>query len=215
MPSDNTQYTDGDRAMALGGVFQACVLVRRIAESGQAAAAEQTACLETIFQDRVDTVMALYGSAQRFRLGLETLQALRQPATALTNRYVIGLLILERKLFKHPDKQHALRTGINTVAAQADYFNSRTHANVISALGQLYQDTISPLRPRILINGHALHLQNPANAAAIRALLLAGMRSAVLWRQTGGNRFKLLFGHNRLVNASRRLLAAPAIVSES
>lgn len=201
--------------MALGGVFQACALARRIAESGRAEATDQTACLETIFQNRVDTVMALYGSPQRFRLGLETLQALRQPATALTNRYVIGLLTLERKLSKKPETLDALRAGIDNVASQADYFNSRTHPNVISTLGQLYQDTISPLRPRILINGQALHLQNPGNAATIRALLLAGMRSAVLWRQTGGNRFNLLFGHARLVNASRRLLATPACSTDA
>ena len=41
--------------------------------------------------------------------------------------------------------------------------------------------------------GSAQHLQNNTNAEIIRALLLAGVRSAFLWRQLGGRRWKLAF----------------------
>ena len=42
-------------------------------------------------------------------------------------------------------------------------------------------------------------------ADLIRALLLAGIRSAFLWRQLGGRRWKLLFRRRRLLALSREL----------
>jgi high frequency lysogenization protein len=40
----------------------------------------------------------------------------------------------------------------------------------------------------------------------IRALLLGGMRAAVLWRQCGGNRLQLLLRRKALLRACRELL---------
>jgi len=43
------------------------------------------------------------------------------------------------------------------------------------------------------------YLQQSTNAARIRALLLAGIRSARLWRQLGGHRWQLLFSRRKLL----------------
>ncbi len=43
------------------------------------------------------------------------------------------------------------------------------------------------------------HLQQTDNAAKIRALLLAGIRSARLWRQLGGHRWQLIFSRRKLL----------------
>ena len=59
--------------------------------------------------------------------------------------------------------------------------------------------------PRIIVQGDQGYLSNPDNAARIRALLLAGIRAAVLWRQAGGTRWNLILGRNKLVAAARRL----------
>ena len=39
----------------------------------------------------------------------------------------------------------------------------------------------------------------------IRACLLAGIRSAVLWRQVGGSKWQLLFHRKKLVQAAQQL----------
>ena len=44
-------------------------------------------------------------------------------------------------------------------------------------------DVLSTLRQRIQVHGDMRNLQQPNNASKIRALLLAGIRSARLWRQ--------------------------------
>jgi high frequency lysogenization protein len=44
---------------------------------------------------------------------------------------------------------------------------------------------------------HILNVQE--NADKIRALLLAAVRSAVLWRQCGGSRWQMLFKRDQLI----------------
>src|SRR5690554_7975531 len=56
----------------------------------------------------------------------------------------------------------------------------------MAALGGAYQDTLSTLRLRIQVHGDMRHLQQPDIANRIRALLLAGIRSASPAVATGG-----------------------------
>ena len=122
-------------------------------------------------------------------------------------RYVFSLLHLERKLIRQPEMLQDLRRGIETAAAQAEHFSS-THPNVISSLADLYSRTISTLSPRIMVKGEPTVLSNPENAARIRTLLLAGVRSTVLWRQCGGTRLNLLIQRRRLLQTAEELAAS-------
>jgi high frequency lysogenization protein len=68
--------------------------------------------------------------------------------------------------------------------------------------------TVSNLRPRVLVQGNALYLTQPRVVGRIRTLLLAALRAAVLWRQSGGTRIGLLLKRRRLIAAARRLVSA-------
>ncbi|MCG8433413.1 MAG: DUF489 family protein, partial [Gammaproteobacteria bacterium] len=83
-----------------------------------------------------------------------------------------------------------------------------THDNVLANLADTYVNTIGTLRPRVLVNGEHGHLQNPRNVNLIRALLLAGIRSATLWYQCGGSRWNLLFSRRSFLAAADELLQA-------
>ena len=107
-------------------------------------------------------------------------------------RYVISLLHLERKLSRQHQMLDKIATGIEKAQAQSVHF-STTHSNVIANLAGLYQETVSTLTPRIIVSGAQGHLTVTENAEQVRALLLAGIRAAILWRQCGGKRRKLLF----------------------
>ena len=71
-------------------------------------------------------------------------------------------------------------------------------------MGALYADTISQLRPRVMVQGNPHYLAQPDVVAEIRALLLAAVRSAMLWRQLGGNYWDFLFFRARLLAAVER-----------
>ncbi len=74
-------------------------------------------------------------------------------------------------------------------------------------LGSLYADTISHLKPRVMVQGNPHYLGQAGVVAEIRALLLAAVRSAVLWRQLGGSYWDFLFGRKAMIEAVDRQLA--------
>ena len=69
---------------------------------------------------------------------------------------------------------------------------------------------ISPLGQPIRVNGNPKLLKHEANQHLIRALLLSGVRSAVLWQQVGGKRRQFLLGRKRMLAAVNELLSVSA-----
>ena len=80
------------------------------------------------------------------------------------------------------------------------------HPDVLSALGALYAQTISHLRPKVMVQGNPHYLGQAGVVAEIRALLLAAVRSAVLWRQMGGSLWDFLFAKRAMIEAVARAL---------
>lgn len=200
-----------DRVLALAGIFQAVSLVKQVARDGAPDPTPFGHSIESVLRVDAESTGAVFGGLDGLSHGLAVLGRQfgddRQNRDMELARYVISLLFLERKLAKRSDLLDALRSGIDAAAEQAETF-SPTHENVVARLADLYSTTISTLVPRIMVSGEPRYLQQPHNANRIRALLLAGMRATVLWRQVGGNRLQLLFSRGRIGQAAARLLSA-------
>jgi len=199
-----------EQLIALGGVFQAAVLVDRIARTGQASEANIGCMLGSLLvRDPKDTLEVFGGDDLNLRDGYRALVgALERDPSSLQReplRYALSMLGLERQLNKRGDLLDTIGNRLPQIQSQADHFGL-VHENVIASSGALYQDTLSTLRQRIQVHGDMRHLQINANAARIRALLLAGIRSARLWRQLGGNRWQMLFSRKKMRNELRPLL---------
>lgn len=202
-----------DRTLALAALFQATQLVQHVARRGQASDTDIEASIGSIFHLDAPSTDAIFGGPQRLATGLRTLSA-RLGAGGTTEdlevtRYVIALLHLERKLVRHGTMLETLRLGIDRISNQVNFF-SVTHTNVIAALGELYQSTISTLQPRVMVGGEPTYLADTVRANLIRALLLAGIRAAVLWRQLGGTRWQLFMGRRNILETAQQLLQKPA-----
>ncbi len=198
--------TDRDRTIALAGLFQAAGLVRDIARDGQFDYPAFEASVGSIFKIDADNSEDVYGGLDRIRPGLLLLERqLRQPQNPEPTRYVLLLMVLERKLFRQSRLLDALQAGIKDTRDKLNHFPA-THENIIARLADLYASTISTLKPRVMVNGDYRHLSQTDNANRIRALLMAGIRAAVLWRQSGGGRLTLLFGRKRLLATAQQLL---------
>lgn len=199
--------TDHDRVIALAGVMQATDLVRSIARRGQIQADDFEVCMTSLIQVNAPSSIDIYGGADRLLTGLRLLeQQLHNPSDMELTRYVVTLLRLERKLIRRDDLLGILSAGLQDIIQNLAHFPI-THSNTIARFADLYLQTISTLSPRIMVNGVQVHLNNPENANRIRALLLAGVRSAMLWRQCGGSRWRLLVRRNILLRQTRLLLA--------
>lgn len=204
------KYSIEDQTMALAGVFQAAQLVQQVARQGKVSGAIMESSLETLFKFDSRNVDDVYGGVAGVSLGLKTLcLQLRGDASQQDmeiTRYVIALLHLEKKLRKSPRLLERISSGLQNTRNQMEYF-SLTHENVLANLGSLYQETVSTLLPRIIVQGDQNLLSQQANANKIRAILLAGIRSAFLWQQTGGNKLKFLFLRKKYLRAAEELLA--------
>ena len=198
------------RTLALAGVFKSAFLVNELSNRGKIDDAVLKACVESIFCTTPDSPLDIYGSVKQVSDGLKSLIEQFGNDADKRNldiaRYVVSLLFLERRLAKNPDILSSLSSGIEMATRQAEHF-SPSHENVIANLANLYSKTISELGPRIMVNGDEQYLSNPHIANQIRTLLLAGIRSAVLWQQLGGRRWHILFQRRRYVRESRRLLS--------
>jgi len=205
-----TQYTLTDRTLALAGVFQAAELVHQIANQGTADNQALEVCIRSIFEVDPPTTEEVYGGIANLRPGLaaliEHLSAKQSPHKSQAVKYVVGILYLERQLAKKPDMLQRIGSAVERSRQQTSHF-AITHANVLASLADCYSETISTLTPRIIVTGEHGHLSNPAVANTVRTLLLAAIRSAVLWRQCGGNRLQLLFGRRKLLAEAQHLLS--------
>jgi len=200
--------TDRDRALALAGILQALQLVQSTAYGRPYDADAFRASLQSILAVDAGSVPEVYGGVRGVKRGLRLVQSQlmngrRKPDVELT-RYAITLLHLERKLSKRSDLLDRLRTGIEQAQHQVEHFGIG-HANVLASLAETYTRTLSTLQPRIMVNGDPARLADASIANQIRALLLAAMRSAVLWRQCGGTRLGLLFGRRKLANLAQKI----------
>ena len=199
-----------EQLIALGAVFEAAFLVDKIAKSGQISEAPLGCMLGSLLvRDPQNTLEVYGGDDLNLRDGYRALVSAleRDPSTLQRDslRYALALLGLERKLAKRDDKLQIMGSRLDQIQQQVQHFGL-VHDNVIAACGGLYQDTLSTFSQRIQVQGDMRHLQQPSNAAKIRALLLTGIRAARLWRQLGGHRWQLVFSRGKLLNELRPLL---------
>jgi len=199
-----------DRTIALAGMFQAAYMVRQIARTGIVDLEFYTPSIESILRIDAANTEEVYGGIANVRLGLEVTSTLFEREHKQRDleiaRYVLGVIHLEKKLRTDDHLMSKLVAGIERAKAQSETF-STTHENVIASLADVYAETVSTLQPRIVVSGEQGYLTNPGNANKVRSLLLATMRSAVLWKQKGGARWHLIFSRGKLLQNAKQALS--------
>ncbi len=204
------QHSYREQVIAFAGIWQAVKLVQQVARHGRADSADTAVCINSLFEMDPNSFDDIYGATKGLTTGLNTIldqfgDATDQRDMELT-KYVITLMHLERKLMQQSDMLEKISRGLRQAKSQAEHFGSSTHENVFANIGDLYANTISTLKPKVIVQGEQGHLSNSANAAKVRTLLLTGIRSAVLWRQCGGRRLGLIFSRKKLLNQTKALL---------
>ncbi|MCC5885964.1 MAG: high frequency lysogenization protein HflD [Gammaproteobacteria bacterium] len=201
-------YTAEDRALALAGVFQVGALVADVAHGRSVDEQAYRSSLESLFVETPEAVADVFGGPRGVRLGLllmrDALASDRQRSHAEVLRYALNIVHVERRFAGQPALQAKLETRMKRVKEQLQHFDIG-HTTIIGALASAYQDTLSTLPQRIQVVGNAQALQEERNAERIRALLLAGVRSALLWYQVGGRRWRLVFSRRTVQAAASRL----------
>jgi high frequency lysogenization protein len=189
-----------NQTIALAGIAQAAALVQQLATTGKADSAALEASITSILKIDSDSVLDIYGGLDNLKMGLDQLNAQMtgyKIADSQQARYCASLVFLENRLAKEPQMLRTIQIGILKAETQAEQFGL-LHENVFANLGDIYESTLSRLQPRIMVNGEHDYLTRPDMVNKIRACLLAGIRSALLWRQCGGTRWKFLFYRRKI-----------------
>ena len=202
-------HTLQDRTLALAGIYQSVKLVQDIARTGSISDAHLSALLETLFRFDAKSVVDVYGDSSTVKKGLQILadqlEGKKESANMEITRYAIQILHLEKSLNKAPDTLAKISEQLEKTQGKMNYFDL-THDNIIASLADIYQQYVSPMSAKIMVKGEENFLSQANNANKIRALLLAGIRSAVLWRQCGGSRWQLLFSRKNYLQSAHDIL---------
>jgi len=190
------------RVLALAGLMQALRQVRRVAETGQADGAVLSTALDSVFRVDAESADEIYGDARALRPGLLLLRDYfrNQNEDEFLPKLALAVTQLERRFVRDDEMAREVQERIVALAPEAARLGS-THPEVLAGLGKLYADTISNLRPRVMVQGNPHYLGQADVVAEIRAVLLAALRSAVLWRQMGGSLWDFLLRKRELIEA--------------
>ena len=200
--------SDG-QILGLAGLWQAINAVLELAHTGRCEDRSLETAIASVLRIDAESPAAVFGGVAEVAPGLtllaDHLEGVKRDHHL--SRIVATVLHLERRLSRRPELNASLQKGIASAQRTADSLGN-THDSVIARLDDLYTATVSNLRPRVMVQGNALYLTQPRVVGRIRTLLLAALRAAVLWRQSGGTRLGILLRRRRVIAGARRLLAA-------
>lgn len=199
-----------DQTITLAAICQVAFLVQKVSRTGQIDDAELSLLLNSLVETSPENTIAVYGGhPANLKLGLQVIvdhlgNESKQKDAEIT-RYIVSLIALERTLQRKPKQLNLLGERIEQTKRQLDHYEI-TSEILVSAFASIYSDIISPLGTPIQVAGEPEILKQTINQHKIRALLLAGIRACVLWRQVGGKRRKILFSRGKLVESAKKLL---------
>lgn len=196
------------RVLPLAGLLQALQEVRHLAENGRVDQSRLQTAIDSTLRIDADSVAEVYGGVAPVADGLRTLvgyfeNRLGDPQLP---RLALSVLQLERSFSRDEAALAEVRGGIATLAGQA-HNEGATHPDVLRQLGAIYAKTLSPMKPKVMVQGNPHYLGQAQVVGEIRALLLSAIRSAVLWRQMGGSQWDFLLRRGEMKRAARDLLA--------
>lgn len=198
-----------DRVIALAALMQVVTLVQQIAQTGQVNQAEFDTLLNSLLETDPASTEAVYGNLGQLETGIKQLNSQlskkKDKKDIALLRYIIGLLHLERQLAKRPAMLDLISREIDQIPQQIEYFGDINSPQVIARFADIYHRTISELTPRIQVHGDPSFLQQADNVNRVRALLLAGIRAAILWHQKGGRRWQFIFQSKKILQISKSL----------
>ncbi|MBM6549573.1 high frequency lysogenization protein HflD [Marinomonas ostreistagni] len=195
------QHDVKEQAIALSAIFQAAELVATLARKGTLDETHAEPLLNSILVVNAERTEDIYGGqfdcqgnlALGRRIAKQVMGKEREAVNPDTIRYALSMIHLESKLQKDDAMLSAIGRQLGQVERQKEHFESVLHENMVAGISGMYQDTLSKMSFRIQVHGDSRHLQQPQIANQVRALLMSGVRAAMLWRQVGGRRWHLIF----------------------
>ena len=199
-----------DQVLALAGLLQASSLVVDLAHQGDCDPLSMQPLIDSLFRFNTDSTLDVYGgNLHNLNMGLRALEKMlgnqQDKYFAQQLKTALSVLAQEKQASRSKELMNILHSRLSHLEYKRNHFSKDDNV-IYESLSALYQDTLSQLKFRVMVNGSVEHLKNPAVSNKIRALLLTGFRSAVLWRQMGGSKWQLVFSRRKQARICADLL---------
>ena len=191
-----------NQTIALVAVCQCALFVSKTAK-GQAPSADSiSTLLNALTITSPDSVFDVYTNLDDLLPGcellLKQLSGNADKKDIEITRYLAGVMSLAKKLMNNNDALSELKQTIGLVERRLEHFDI-SDDSIVANFADAYSKTISPIGQKIQVVGNPDVLRQTSIQNKVRALLLAGVRAAVLWRQMGGKRRQFLLGRKPIL----------------
>jgi high frequency lysogenization protein len=180
-----------EQIISLAGLYQACLFVSNIAWKGEYNDKDFLPLVNSIYSMDTDDAVKIFIDTKHLKTGFNYLKKKIIDniftRNSETKRYVTSLDILSKKIKANPAVMNNIQVLLKKLNDDSVSLTLDEKAERISII---YQDTLSKLEPRIVVNGKNIHLTDNLNAARIRTALFSGLRATFLWEQFGGSKLK-------------------------
>ena len=208
------------QTLSLAAVVHTAQLVRELTRTDSTPYSAVKRFINPLFLLNAPSFASIFPDLRLVRPGLESLtlrpRQVRPGETEEVSRYTRSILKLRPKLIADTYMQLGLSTRLQLISPLSDpHWQIENHSENIGAseiersfkaLATLYRDTIRTLPYRIQVQGKVEHLKDERIANRIRALLLAGIRFAVLWHQKGDRLWQLFILRGRINRIAASML---------
>lgn len=195
--------------LALAGVCQAAQMAHQLATEGKAEGDAFQISQKSLLVVQPQRTEDVFGGEVRYlKSGLESLiYLLNAQGDENITRYWLNLLALQAKLAKNAEAKRELSERISRLQEQSNHYSHDSEI-MLSIMANIYSDVISPLGRKVHVLGSPMYLQQELVQQKIRTMLLAGIRSAVLWKQVGGTKWQILFSRRKLLATAKQLYSS-------
>ncbi|PHS17609.1 MAG: lysogenization regulator HflD [Kangiella sp.] len=206
-----------DQAIALAGLAQSIRVVQNIAWKGETNETDFKGVLSSILTIDSDSAAAVYGGSFEVSTGLriikQQLDVSSQKKDPEFINLAINLLTLHKQVMANVPTMDRLMHGIEEISCHFSdgeiYQDEDLYNSFVNDCSSLYSRSISKLPNRIQVKGEPKFLEKEKNQRKVRAALLCAIRSAFLWRQSGGSRWHFLFKKKVILDSVNYLINNP------
>ncbi len=188
-------HTLEDQTLALASMMQCAQLIQQIATTGNINQPAFEASMDTLFQFESANTLSVFGDLSALITGFKTILTFHKNSKTAPDQvvlyYVLSMMKLASKINKTPKIMDKIQQGLSTIQQQSQQFDLSVSATS-HKIDLLYQECISAIKPRIMVQGDQRYLTANENTSKVRTLLFSGIRAAFLWHQLGGSKWKLM-----------------------
>jgi len=198
-----------DQTLALASMMQCAQLIQQLATTGTINQPAFEASMDSLFQFESPTALEVFGDLSALITGFKAIlsfdKRLEKAPEQIVLYYVLSMMKLASKINKSPAIINNIQKGLENIQRQSQQFDFSTNASS-HKVDLLYQECISQLKPRIMVQGDQRYLSPADNTSKVRTLLFCGIRAAFLWNQLGGSKWNLLFSKKKYLQQAEDFL---------